>query len=65
MISINTMIEAGVCSAGLRTMQFPAAKRRRHLPNGHQDREIPGNDLTHDAERLMEMIGDGVVDRPR
>ena len=25
MISIRTMIEAGVCSAGLRTMQFPAA----------------------------------------
>ena len=25
MISSKTMIEAGVCSAGLRTMQFPAA----------------------------------------
>jgi hypothetical protein len=24
--SINTMIEAGVCSAGLRTTQFPAAR---------------------------------------
>ena len=36
-------------------------QRGRKLPNRHQDREIPGNDLTDHAERLMEMISDRVV----
>ena len=36
-------------------------KRRCKLPDRHQDREVPGDDLADDAERLMEVIGDGVV----
>jgi hypothetical protein len=34
---------------------------RSQLPTRHQQREIPWNDLTDDAERLMEMIGDRIV----
>ncbi len=34
---------------------------RRELPHRHQDREIPRNDLTDHAERLVEVIRDGVV----
>ena len=36
-------------------------KRRRELPRRHQDREVPRNDLPDHAERLMKVIGDGVV----
>ena len=36
-------------------------ERRRQLPGRHQQREVPGNDLADDAERLVEVIGDGVV----
>ena len=59
--SISTMIEAGVCSAGLSTTQLPAASAGRELPGRHQDREVPRDDLADHAERLVEMIGDGVV----
>ena len=55
------MIEAGVCSAGLRTTQLPAASAGASFQHGHQDREVPRNDLADDAERLMEVIGDRVV----
>ncbi len=30
------------------------------LPHGHEDREVPRNDLADDTERLVEMVGDGV-----
>ena len=46
---------------GLENDAVSRGQRWRHLPHGHQDREIPGNDLADDAERLVEMIGDGVV----
>src|SRR3546814_15148430 len=37
---------------------------RGDLPGGHQQWEVPRNDLADDAERLAEMISDGVgVDR--
>ena len=36
-------------------------QRRRELPDRHQDREVPRDDLADDAERLVEVIGDGVV----
>ena len=36
-------------------------QRRSELPDGHQDREVPRDDLADDAERLVEVIGDGVV----
>ena len=63
--SMNAMIETGVCSAGLSTTQFPGRQRGRQLPRRHEQREVPRNDLTHDAERLVEVVGDGVVDPAR
>ena len=45
-------------------LQHDAVARRQgrsDLPRRHQDREVPGNDLPHHAQRLMEMIGDRVV----
>ncbi|CAM2147310.1 hypothetical protein PT2222_10131 [Paraburkholderia tropica] len=36
-------------------------ERGRELPGGHQDREIPRDDLADHAERFMEVIGDRVV----
>ena len=32
-------------------------QRRRELPGRHQQREVPGNDLAHDADRLRPRIG--------
>ena len=61
MSSMSAMIDTGVCSAGLSTTQLPAASAGRQLPRRHQQREVPGDDLRHDAERLVEVVGDGVV----
>jgi ParB family chromosome partitioning protein len=36
-------------------------ERRRDLPHGHQQREVPRDDLAHDAQRLVVVVGDGVV----
>ncbi len=36
-------------------------ERRRELPRRHQEREVPRDDLADDAERLVEVVGDGVV----
>ena len=36
-------------------------QRRGQLPHGHQDREVPRDDLADDAERLVEVVGDGVL----
>ena len=36
-------------------------QRRGELPGGHQQREVPRDDLADDAERLVEVVGDGVV----
>ncbi len=46
---------------GLEHDAVAGGERRRDLPGGHQQREVPGNDLADNAERLMEVIGDGVV----
>ena len=46
---------------GLQHHAVAGGERGRELPDRHQQREVPGNDLPDDAERLMEMIGDGVV----
>ena len=40
----STRIEAGVCSAGLSTTALPAAAPGE-LPDRHQHREVPGDDL--------------------
>ena len=37
------------------------AQRRGQLPGRHQDREVPRDDLADHAERLVEVVGDGVV----
>src|SRR4051794_34947969 len=60
-ISMRTMIDSGVCSAGFSTTQLPAAIRGRELPHRHQQREVPRDDLADDAERLVIVVGDGVV----
>ncbi|CAH0263676.1 hypothetical protein SRABI76_03553 [Microbacterium oxydans] len=36
-------------------------ERGRELPHGHEDREVPRDDLTDHAERLMEVVRDGVL----
>ena len=54
--------DAGRCLLGrLEHHAVARGQRRRQLPGGHQDREVPGNDLTDDAQRLVEVVGDGVV----
>ncbi len=55
------LIDAGVCSAGLRTIGVAGGEGRCELPGRHQDREVPRDDLADDAERLVEVVGDGVV----
>ena len=37
------------------------AQRRGQLPGRHQDREVPGDDLTDHAQRFLDVIGDRVV----
>ena len=34
---------------------------RGELPHGHEDREVPRDDLADDAERLVEVVRDGVL----
>jgi ParB family chromosome partitioning protein len=46
---------------GLQHDAIACRERRSELPDRHQDREVPRDDLADDAERLMEVIGDGVV----
>ena len=46
---------------GLQHDAVSGGQRRRQLPARHQQRKVPRNDLPDDAERLVEMIGDGVV----
>ena len=55
------MIDAGRLLGGLQHHAVAGGQRRRHLPGRHQQREVPRDDLTDDAERLVEVIGDGVV----
>jgi hypothetical protein len=35
-------------------------KCRGELPHGHEDREVPGDDLAHHTQRLMEVVRRGV-----
>ena len=37
------------------------AEGRGQLPGGHQDREVPRDDLADDAERLVDVVGHGVL----
>ena len=61
MISANLRIDHGVGLAGLRTDDVAAGEGRGELPGRHQDREVERHDLTDDAERLAEVVGDGVL----
>jgi hypothetical protein len=61
MSSMSAMSITGVCSAGFSTTQLPAASAGASFHDRHEQREVPGDDLADDAERLVEVVGDGVV----
>ncbi|MPL73764.1 hypothetical protein SDC9_19570 [bioreactor metagenome] len=46
---------------GLHHHAVAGGQRRGEFPRRHQDREVPRDDLADDAERLVIVIGDGVV----
>ncbi len=46
---------------GLQDDAVAGGDRGGELPHRHQEREVPGNDLADDAERLMVVVGDGIV----
>jgi hypothetical protein len=46
---------------GLEDDGVAGGQRGRQLPGGHQDREVPRDDLPDHAQRLVEVVGDGVV----
>ena len=46
---------------GLEHHRVAGRQRRSQFPGSHQDREVPRNDLSHHPERLMEVVGNGVV----
>ena len=61
---------SGVCSAGLSTTRVAAGERGAELPGRHQQREVPGDDLTDHADRLAQRVVEeagavGPVDRDR
>jgi len=58
--SITSSGLARVCSAGLITTQLPAARGGRQLPGGHQDGEVPRDDLADHAQRLLVMVRDRI-----
>ena len=49
--------DSGVCSAGFSTQVQPQARAGPELPRRHRQREIPGNDLRHDADGLAQGVG--------
>ena len=46
---------------GLQHDAVAGGERGSELPAGHEEREVPRDDLADDAERLVEVVGDGVV----
>ncbi len=46
---------------GLEHHGVAGGERGRELPGGHQQREIPRDDLRDHAQRLVEVVGDGVL----
>src|SRR5690606_37124807 len=46
---------------GLEHHRVARGQRRGQLPGGHEDGEVPGDDLADHAERFVEVVGDGVV----
>ena len=51
---------SGVCSAGFSTIVQPAASAGRDLPGGHQQREVPRDDLPAHADRLLARVAEHV-----
>ncbi len=47
---------------GLQHHRVAAGQRRRDFPGGHEQREVPGNDLPGDADRLRLAAGERVVE---
>ena len=60
--SANSSADRGVADGGLQHHGVPRSERRRDLPGEHQQREVPGNDLGRDAQRLRVTIGKGVLE---
>jgi ParB family chromosome partitioning protein len=58
--SASTKIERRLLG-GLEHGAVARRQRGRQLPRRHQQREVPRDDLADHAQRLVEMIGDGVV----
>jgi hypothetical protein len=44
---------------GLEHDRIARTERGCEFPRGHEDRKVPGNDLAHDAQRFVIVIGDG------
>ncbi len=59
MRSISTMMLHGRLLGRLQDDAVAGGERRRELPHRHQDGEVPRDDLADDAERLVEVVGDG------
>lgn len=52
---------SGCLLGGFEHRRVAGRQRRRQLPGRHQDGEVPRNDLAHHAERLVEVVGHGVL----
>ncbi len=61
MRSISTMIAHRRLLGRLQHDAVSRGERRGELPRRHQDREVPRDDLPDHAERLVIVVGDGVV----
>ena len=59
--SISSMDRGRGLLGRLEHDRVAGGQRRGQLPDRHQDREVPRDDLPDDAERLVEVVGDGVV----
>ena len=57
----NATMLAGVCSAGLSDHGVASRERGAKLPAGKQDRGIPGQDRSHDPDRLAPRIGQRIL----
>ena len=59
--SMSAMIDTGVCSAGLSTTQFPAASAGASFQVAISSGKFQGMICADHAERLVEVVGDGVL----
>ena len=61
MSDIRYRIEAGRLLGRLEHHRVTGGQCRGQFPGGHQDREVPRNDLPDHAQRLVEVIGHRVL----